>query len=126
AASALDQIADVLEHGKTALLVKPGDAGELTEAIQRLAPDSKLRMELGTNAREVALARHTWRQNARRVLAFYQKPRLAPAGSDVRSAIPVGSTPSRDTNLARQTSRCKRASQLPLLNFAASPLERSS
>jgi glycosyltransferase involved in cell wall biosynthesis len=105
AASALDQIADVLEHGKTALLVKPGDVGELTEAIQHLASDSKLRIELGRNAREAALTRHTWRGNARRVLAVYQQARLAPTGSEVHGGIPVGSTPSRRTNLARQTSR---------------------
>jgi len=105
AASALDQIADVLEHGKTALLVKPGDAGELAEAIQRLASDSKLRMELGRNAREAALARHTWRQNARRVLGFFEEPRRTPNESEVRTGIPAGSTPSRGTNLAGQTSR---------------------
>ena len=105
AASELDQIADVLEHGKTALLVKPGDAPELAEAIQRLASDSKLRVELGQNAREAALARHTWRQNARRVLAFYQKPRLAPTESEVHAPLPAGAAPSRGANLARQTSR---------------------
>jgi glycosyltransferase involved in cell wall biosynthesis len=105
AASALDQIADVLEHGKTALLVKPGDAPELSEAIQHLASDSKLRLELGQNAREVALARHTWRQNARRVLAFYEKPRLAQTESEVHAPIPAGAAPSRGTSLARQTSR---------------------
>ena len=104
-ASALDQIADVLEHGETALLVKPGDARELAGAIQQLASDSKLRLELGRNAREAALAHHTWRQNARRVLAFYEKSRLAPAESEVHTGIPAGSAPSRGTNLARQTSR---------------------
>ena len=105
AASALDQIADVLEHGKTALLVKPGDPRELAEAIQHLASDSKLRIELGRNAREAALARHTWRQNARRVLAFYEKPRLAPAESEVHAPITAGGAPSCGTSLARQTSR---------------------
>jgi glycosyltransferase involved in cell wall biosynthesis len=105
AASALDQIADVLEHGRTALLVKPGDAGELAEAIQHLASDSKLRMELGRDAREAALARHTWRQNARRVLGFYEEPRRTPNESEVRTGIPAGSNPSRGTNLAGQTSR---------------------
>ena len=105
AASALDQIADVLEHGKTALLIKPGDAGELAEAIKRLASDSKLRTELGRNAREAALARHTWRQNARRVLAFYNEPRLGSNELEGRTSVPADSTPSRATSLARQTSR---------------------
>jgi glycosyltransferase involved in cell wall biosynthesis len=69
-ASALDQIADVLENGRTALLVRPGDPRELVEAIQRLASDTQLRGELGRSAMEVALARYTWRQNARRVLTY--------------------------------------------------------
>lgn len=77
AASALDQIGEVLENGKTALLVKPGDPKELAAAIQRLAVDTQLRAELGRNAREAALARHTWRQNARRVLDSCE--RVAPA-----------------------------------------------
>jgi glycosyltransferase involved in cell wall biosynthesis len=105
AASALDQIADVLEHGRTALLVKPGDARELAEAIQHLASDSKLRTELGRNAREVALIRHTWRQNARRVLAFYNETRLGPNEPEGRTSVPASSPPSRAASLARQTTR---------------------
>jgi glycosyltransferase involved in cell wall biosynthesis len=73
-ASALDQIAEVLEDGKTALLVKPGDSAELALAIERLAMDAQLRAQLGRKARETALARHTWRQNARRVLESYKGP----------------------------------------------------
>jgi len=104
AASALDQIAEVLEHGRTALLVKPGDSSELAEAVQRLAADVQLRVELGRNARAAALARHTWRQNARRVLAHYTDTRPAPIESGLRSTA-SGSAPSRSTNLARQNLR---------------------
>jgi glycosyltransferase involved in cell wall biosynthesis len=75
AASALDQIAEVLEHGKTALLVEPGDPGELAAAIRRLAADPQLRRDLGMHARQAALSRHTWRQNASRVLAYFDKTR---------------------------------------------------
>jgi glycosyltransferase involved in cell wall biosynthesis len=102
AASALDQIADVLEHARTALLVKPGDPWELAEAIQRLAADERLRAELGRNARETALSRHTWRQNARRVLVYYADTQLASKESTLRSAVAAGSAPSRDTNLVGQ------------------------
>jgi len=104
AASALDQIADVLEHGRTALLVKPGDPSDLAETIKRLAADRQLRMELGRNARETALVSHTWRQNARRVLAHYAEARPAPIESGLGSAA-AGSTPSRSPNLARQNLR---------------------
>jgi glycosyltransferase involved in cell wall biosynthesis len=102
AASALDQIADVLEHGRTALLVKPGDPSDLIAAIQRLSADEQMRIELGRNARETALARHTWRQNARRVLAYYADNRRAPGESALRTAASAGPPPSRRTNLAKQ------------------------
>jgi len=102
AASALDQIADVLEHGRTALLVKPGDAGELAQAILHLVADPQLRIELGRNARESVLTRHTWRQNARRVLAYYADS--GGAVQEIAPPIPVASanSVSRNTNLANQ------------------------
>src|SRR5260370_31721260 len=105
AASALDQIADVLEHERTALLVRPGEPSELAEAIQRLAADEQLRIELGRNARETALAHHTWRQNARRVLAYYADTRLAPNESELQSALAGSSTSPRSTGLAGQDLR---------------------
>src|SRR5260370_10481034 len=101
-ASALDQIADVLEHGRTALLVRPGDPSELAEAIQRLAADAQLRIELGRNAREIALARHTWRQNARRVLAYYAVGPPASGNSGLRRVVTCDLSRSRNTNLAEQ------------------------
>jgi len=100
-ASALNQIADVLEHGRTALLVKPGEAGELAEAIQRLALDAQLRAELGRNAREAVLARHTWRQNARRVLSYSRDGRRAPT-EPLGSAVAVHPSPPNHTNLTQQ------------------------
>jgi glycosyltransferase involved in cell wall biosynthesis len=98
-ASALDQIAEVLEDGRTALLVKPGDAGEVAEAIKRLAADEQLRNELGRNARETALERHTWRQNARRVLAYSSDTRSV--ASELSLPTAVGPS-SRSTNLTEQ------------------------
>ena len=104
-ASALDQIAEVLEHGRTALLVKPGDPGEVVEAIKRLAADEQLRTELGRNAHETALERHTWRQNARRVLAYSSDTRPAPNEFSLPTAVAVGPSSSRSTNLAEQNLR---------------------
>jgi len=104
AASALDQIADVLEHGRTALLVRPGDPNGLEEAIQRLAADPQLRTELGRNSRETALTRHTWRQNARRVLAYYADTGRGSNEPGLRNAT-AGSAPSHSTKFARQDLR---------------------
>ena len=71
-ASRLDQLAEVLKHNDTALLVGPGDVKQLVDAIRLLSQDDRLRKKLGARAREVAIARHTWRQNVARVLAFTQ------------------------------------------------------
>lgn len=68
-ASALDQIADVLEHDRTALLVPPRDVGSLADAIALLSQDAALRERLGHVAREVVCNRYTWTQNAARVSA---------------------------------------------------------
>jgi glycosyltransferase involved in cell wall biosynthesis len=67
-ASRLDQIAEVLEHDKTAWLTTPGDAVELAAGIKKLAGDEALRQRLGTAARLSAIQRYTWRQNAERIL----------------------------------------------------------
>lgn len=68
-ASAVGQIADVLEDERTALLTPPDDPAALAEAVLRLASDADLRRRLGASARQTAIERHTWRQNAERVLA---------------------------------------------------------
>jgi len=67
-ASKLDQIGEVLEDGKTALLVPPGDPEALAADIVRLLDDRVLRECLGAEARRAALARHTWREHTRRTI----------------------------------------------------------
>jgi len=62
-ASRLDQLAEVLEHNKTAWLVTPGDIEELAEAILRLALDPAKRSALGSAARRAAVERHCWSHN---------------------------------------------------------------
>ncbi|OLE53372.1 MAG: hypothetical protein AUG51_13120 [Acidobacteria bacterium 13_1_20CM_3_53_8] len=71
-ASRLGQIGDVLEDEETALLVEPGDAGELSRAIMRMAESVELRATLGQSARRAAIERHTWAHNAARVLDAYR------------------------------------------------------
>jgi glycosyltransferase involved in cell wall biosynthesis len=68
-ASNLDQLAQVLRHQYTAILVEPGNVAELVSAIRLLANDSGLRHRLGKQARQTAIAKHTWQQNVSRVLA---------------------------------------------------------
>jgi glycosyltransferase involved in cell wall biosynthesis len=71
-ASRLGQIADVLKDEETALLVEPGDALALGEAIRRLAGSRALRERLGAAARDEVIAHHTWGHNAQRVLEAYR------------------------------------------------------
>jgi glycosyltransferase involved in cell wall biosynthesis len=68
-ASNLDQLSSVLNHGSNAWLIEPGNVSELASAIVLLAQDPDLRNRMGQNARASALAKHTWQQNAERVLA---------------------------------------------------------
>jgi glycosyltransferase involved in cell wall biosynthesis len=71
-ASRLGQIGEVLVDQETALLVEPGNVGELGNAIVRLIESETLRTRLGGRAREVAAREHTWIHNARRVLEAYE------------------------------------------------------
>lgn len=70
-ASRLGQIGDVLRDEETALLVEPGNANDLSEAIMRLTDSRTLREQLGAAARREAIAHHTWTHNAQRVLDAY-------------------------------------------------------
>jgi glycosyltransferase involved in cell wall biosynthesis len=72
-ASRLGQIGEVLEHGRTALLVEPGDEAELSAAISKLANAPRLRAQLGAAARNRARERHTWAASARRVVQAYDE-----------------------------------------------------
>lgn len=67
-ASDLDQIGEVLEHGRTAWLVRPGDAAALAAGLERLIEDAPLREALGAAARRAVIAAHTWRHHTRRTL----------------------------------------------------------
>ena len=70
-ASRLGQIGEVLDDEKTALLVEPGNVNELTDGVMRLADSPDLRQQLGNAARHAVIERHTWKQNAQRVLDAY-------------------------------------------------------
>jgi glycosyltransferase involved in cell wall biosynthesis len=67
-ASALDQIAETLEDGRTAILVEPGNVEALATGIEKLVDDEGLRAELGAAARVAAVERHTWRIHTARIV----------------------------------------------------------
>jgi glycosyltransferase involved in cell wall biosynthesis len=68
----LGPLEDVIEDGENGILVEPGSAAALRDAILRLASDPRGRERIGTLARERVFARHTWSRNAERVVAIYE------------------------------------------------------
>ncbi len=72
-ASRLGQIEEIIDDGVTGLLVEPDSPEALAGAIVRLAGDPELRERLGREALSSAVANHTWRRNAARVLETYDE-----------------------------------------------------
>jgi glycosyltransferase involved in cell wall biosynthesis len=70
-ASRSGQIAEVIQDGDTGRLVLPGDIEALSEAILALLDDPALRAQLGKNAREQAVAHHSWDGYINRLLDVY-------------------------------------------------------
>lgn len=68
-ASNLDQIGEILEHGRTAWLVEPKKPEALMAGLRQLIDDMDLRQRLGQAARAEAVAKYTWREHTRRIIA---------------------------------------------------------
>jgi len=71
-ASRLDQIGEVIEHGRTGWLVEPANVEALAAGLRTLLDDSNLRARLGAAARACALERYTWRSHTKRTLDALQ------------------------------------------------------
>lgn len=67
-ASDLEQIGTVLQHRESAILVPPGDVGELARALVEPAGSPERRAELGAAALAALVARHTWDRHTARIL----------------------------------------------------------
>lgn len=67
-ASDLEQIGEVLDHERTALLVRPGDPDAAAEAVVRLLDDPALAARLGAAALEDAQTTYSWEAHTRRIL----------------------------------------------------------
>ena len=59
-ASRIGQVAEILEHERTALLVPPGDSAALTQALLRLKSDPELGIRLAQAAQQEVRTAHTW------------------------------------------------------------------
>jgi glycosyltransferase involved in cell wall biosynthesis len=67
-ASRVGQLGDILENGRSALLVEQKDPRALAEAIVELIRNAGKRMELGMQARKKAVEMYTWQHNFRRIV----------------------------------------------------------
>jgi len=67
-ASKLGQIPELIQDGRTGVLVEPGNASQLAGAIKRLGSDLVLRKRLGTQARADAVRSHRWTDRATRII----------------------------------------------------------
>jgi len=70
-ASRIGGNSDVLEHGTTGLLVAPGDAGALADAVLALLEDPGLRNRLGKGARAAAVERYAMDRVVQRYADLY-------------------------------------------------------
>lgn len=72
-ASAVGGLIDAVEDGVTGLVVPPGDAGALREAIERLLADRAQRERLGRAAAAAARERWSWAACASAITAAYRE-----------------------------------------------------
>ena len=65
--------AEMVEHGKTGLVISPKDSDALAEAMIRLLADDKLRKQMGDNAYNLVKERFSWDAIAKRTLEVYEE-----------------------------------------------------
>jgi glycosyltransferase involved in cell wall biosynthesis len=63
---------ELVDHGKNGLLVEPGDANELAQALQKLLEDHSLRRKMGSNGRQFVLERFSWDSIRSNLVAQYR------------------------------------------------------
>jgi glycosyltransferase involved in cell wall biosynthesis len=76
--SRIGQIQEILEDGRTALLLPPGDVGALADALARLRDHRGLRQALGEAARLEAKAKHTWEKRLETITALMRSQPRSP------------------------------------------------
>lgn len=69
-------VEDVVVDGETGLLVKPGDAGELEEAMLKLGSDEALREKMGQAGRKYVVGNFTYNIIAGKFYEFFKKINL--------------------------------------------------
>ncbi|MGH8003438.1 MAG: glycosyltransferase family 4 protein [Limisphaerales bacterium] len=71
-ASRIGQVAEILEDGKSALLVPPEDPEALASALSRLKSDRRLGGLLGAQAQKTAREKHSWKNRLQVVEGIFK------------------------------------------------------
>lgn len=71
-ASEVGQIAQVIQDNRNGLLVPPGDAAAMAAALQKLIANPALRLQLGRQAREDAVHKHSWEHYLSRLERLFE------------------------------------------------------
>lgn len=66
-------IDEIIEHGKSGLLISPGDQAELVEPLRVLLQNEDFRRRMGSAARETVLEGHTLGHQAQRLARLYRE-----------------------------------------------------
>jgi glycosyltransferase involved in cell wall biosynthesis len=64
---------ELVDDGKTGILVPPADVPKLAAAIKQLVENKELRCEMGKEARKRVLRKFNWQQAARQIIDVYQE-----------------------------------------------------
>jgi glycosyltransferase involved in cell wall biosynthesis len=72
-ASRIGGIPDLVEDGKTGLLVQPGDAADLADKMQWALENPERMAEMGLSARQVYKTRYTPAVNFAQLIAIYRQ-----------------------------------------------------
>jgi glycosyltransferase involved in cell wall biosynthesis len=72
-ATAVGGLVEVVEDGRTGLLVPPRDPRALADALQRLLDEAERRRRMGERAAELACTRYAWSQPATALMAAYRE-----------------------------------------------------
>ncbi len=62
---------EVVQDGRTGLLVRPGDVAATTDVLERLLRDAQLRQRLGAGGRAMVVQQYDWKENATRFASLY-------------------------------------------------------
>lgn len=95
---------DVVEHGRTGLLVRPASPEAIAEGVIRLASDERLRKSFVENGRD-CVERYSWERITREILDVYesaiaQRDALSGHGGSVAAPRPAGNAARGEPDVA--------------------------